>query len=154
MTRPPPLPPDRPAARLDYADAPGVPPLGLDWYAFTRHLIGWAVFGTAVFVLVVFVVPRFEDIFRDFKLDLPAPTKFLLRASRAGYLLAIFAAPLALAHAFAAAALYPRSGRMGRFLYRLMLVLVLGAVVAVVVLALFMPYVAIMEGISGMGPKK
>src|SRR3954467_10526320 len=35
-----------------------------------------------VSMIMVFVIPKFEDIFKDFKLDLPTPTKILLAISR------------------------------------------------------------------------
>src|SRR5215207_5305484 len=35
-----------------------------------------------VSMIMIFVIPKFEDIFRDFKLDLPPPTKILLAISR------------------------------------------------------------------------
>src|SRR6476661_5609729 len=35
-----------------------------------------------VSMIMIFVIPKFEDIFRDFKLDLPPPTKILLFISR------------------------------------------------------------------------
>src|SRR5215208_4217749 len=35
-----------------------------------------------VSMIMVFVIPKFEDIFKDFKLDLPGPTKLLLAISR------------------------------------------------------------------------
>src|SRR5829696_8999747 len=35
-----------------------------------------------VSMIMVFVIPKFEDIFKDFKLDLPGPTKILLAISR------------------------------------------------------------------------
>jgi len=35
-----------------------------------------------VSMIMVFVIPKFEDIFKDFKLDLPPPTKILLFISR------------------------------------------------------------------------
>src|SRR6266850_2014741 len=34
-----------------------------------------------VSMIMIFVIPKFEDIFKDFKLDLPAPTKILLAIS-------------------------------------------------------------------------
>jgi type IV pilus assembly protein PilC len=35
-----------------------------------------------VSMIMIVVIPKFEDIFKDFKLDLPAPTKILLATSR------------------------------------------------------------------------
>src|SRR5687767_2846176 len=35
-----------------------------------------------VSMIMIFVIPKFEEIFRDFKLDLPGPTKLLLAISR------------------------------------------------------------------------
>src|SRR3954447_7645896 len=35
-----------------------------------------------VSMIMIFVIPKFEEIFRDFKLDLPTPTKILLAISR------------------------------------------------------------------------
>jgi hypothetical protein len=144
--RPPPLP----ASRLDYAEPSRRAPLRLDWYAFASHLIGWAVLGVVLFVVLAWVVPRFEDVLKDFRVTLTAPTKALLTISRSRVLLLLLP-PLAVAHAFAAAAWYPHSGRPGRFVYRLVLMLLLAAVVAYFFVALFVPYVTLMSGIGAGG---
>ena len=140
-----------PPSPLDYADPSRRAPPRLDGYALASHLIGWAVFGLAVFAMVVWVVPRFEDIFKDFKVRLPEPTTTLLSISRSGVLLPLLLA-VALAHSFTAAAWYPRSGRAGRFLYRIVLMLLLAAVVAFFFITLFLPFVTLMSALSGAAP--
>lgn len=107
-------------------------------------------FGALLFALLAWVVPRFEGVLQDFKVSLAAPTKTLLSISHSSVLLFLLA-PLALIHAFAAAAWYPRSSRLGRFLYRVVLILLLGAVCVFLFIALFLPYVTLMNGISGAG---
>jgi type II secretory pathway component PulF len=154
MTRPPSLPPDFPPGRLNYADARSAP-ARFNWYALSWHLIGWALLETLLIVMVTRVLPRFEEIFNDFKLDLPAPTKTLLALSRgSGIMLVIVTAAVSIAHAFAAAAWYPHSSRFGRFLYGLVLFLLSAAVIAFVVLALFMPMISLIDGVSGSGSRK
>lgn len=154
MTRPTDLPPDLPPSRLDYVDARPAG-AGLDWYALTRHLIGWGFLEAVLVVMVTRVIPRLEDILRDFKVDLPAPTKILLTLSRgSGVFLFVVIAAIGIAHAFAAAAWYPHSSRPAKFLYRLALLLLFAGAIAFVVLALFLPYLRLIEGVSGTGSKQ
>ncbi len=155
---PPPLPAFRP---VDYAPGAGSVRLsrGFDYSAMVTHLFGWAVFTTVILLILLLVVPRFEEVFMDFKLDLPSSTRLLLRMSRflthggVERLLLVFAVPIPFLHAAAAGFLYPRLGRGGRLAYRLLLTLALAVLVLVFVIALFMPQIALMEGISGGGNK-
>ena len=154
MTRPTDLPPDLPPGRLDYATArpAAVDP---DWYALSRHLLGWGLLEALLVVMVARVIPKFEAIFVDFKLDLPAPTKLLLALSRgSGIMLLVVMTAIGILHAFAAAVWYPRSSRPARFLYRTALFLLFAGVVAFVVLALFLPYLHLIDAVSGTGSKR
>ena len=149
---PPPLPPRQP---VEYgAGSPFVSPR-FDAYAMVVHLMGWTLFTTVILLLAVFIVPRFGEIFMDYRLDLPYPTKVLLRVSRfltdggAERFLLLLLLPIPFVHALAAGLLYPRAGRGRRLMYRLLVTLAITGVVLFVVLALFLPYIALINAVSG-----
>jgi hypothetical protein len=124
---------------------------------FVGHLIGWAI-GLGMFAwLSIYVVPRYERTIADYKLDLPSATKVLLLAAanaRNGGLFLLLA-PVGIAHSLAAAAFLRRAGRGRRATYRLVLTLVLAAVALFVILGLFLPWVGVINSLSGgAGSKK
>ena len=149
-TSPPPLPP----RQLDYGrpDPASPGPDRSDWaWAFLPPFLS---FGAAIGVItlaMVFVIPRFEQIFKDFKMDLPGPTKLLLAISRwftnnYGWAVsAVACTALAVGLAF----LDGRARRRGRWFYPLLAALVFVGVVVFVVIALFLPMITLVEGISG-----
>ena len=102
----------------------------------------------AFIVIMLFVVPRFEDVFRDFKMELPETTKLLLATSRAtagGWWVALLTIPPGLGF------LVAQFGPAGRRLARMGVMLLLGALVLFVALGIFMPMLAFFEAMS---PKK
>ena len=96
-------------------------------------------------VIMVLVVPRLEDTFRDFRVDLPAVTKMLLATSRAtsgGWWVALLAIPPGLAY------LVAQFGRSGRAYARIAIVVATGALVLFVMLGIFMPMLTLVEGMT------
>ena len=94
-------------------------------------------------VTPIFLVPRFEDIFRDFGMKLPLVTVSFLQFSRAANrgLLPL----IGLLAAVPVAVSIPLN-RLGR---RTFLYLVLVAILVWIALALFMPYVTLVNTVSG-----
>ena len=123
---------------------------------FASHLVGWAL-GLGLFAwLSVYVVPRYERSIAEYQLDLPGATRLLLLAAanaRHGHIFLLLV-PLGIAHALEAAAFLRRAGRGRRAAYRLVLTLVLAAVALFVILALFLPMVALINSLSGAGGSK
>ena len=97
-------------------------------------------------VTPIFLVPRFEDIFRDFGMKLPLVTVSFLQFSRAanrGLL------PLIWLLAAVPVAVSIPLDRLGRRILRAFLYLVLVAILVWIALALFMPYVTLVNTVSG-----
>ena len=154
VTQPPPIPP----RALDYGgpdpQSPGRSADDWIWAFLPPFLSFGAVIG--VFTLaMVFVIPRFEQIFKDFRLDLPGPTKLLLAVSRwftndYGWAFSVAACTaLAVGLAF----LDERARRRRRWLYPLLALLLFIGAVVFVILALFLPMISLMDGISGTSKK-
>jgi hypothetical protein len=154
MSGPPPLPTQADLPRPDYA-APR-PPIAssvFDVGAFTRHLTGWALACAALLGAVLFILPRFEEQLKDFRIDLPALTKEMLYAARFSRTYWFLLVPVALAHAALVGLLYPHAGLGARRAYRLLLSLAVCALFAAVILALYQPVVALYDGLAGARPK-
>ena len=157
---PPPIPPGaagaagaaRGAGPLGYArPGTGVSTPLFDVQTFFTHLTCWTVALVLFVVTIFFVVPKFSAIFYDFKLDLPAATKLLMTLSRqpvAGFLVALLLITGA-GESVAAGFWHRRSTPGVRRAYRLAVVFVVGAITLFVALAIFLPYVALIEGVSG-----
>jgi hypothetical protein len=157
---PPPIPPSLPATPIEYAR-----PMPREWHApifsprIALHV--WAM-GFAVFVVLIFGIPKFEQVFKDFKTELPLVTKITLLIDRwfcndYGWLMML---PLAIAAPLGVSALIgignptPDEFRRreiwasrGVRLLMLLLVLWLGV-------SLFAPMAALINSISGSAPKK
>jgi hypothetical protein len=103
--------------------------------------------GIWTFTLVL-VVPRFEAVFRDFGVRLPLVTAVLLKASRAVMLAPVWLGLVWVVAAVPVAMSIPL-GRVGRRILRGILYLVLAATVAGFAVALFAPYVGMINAISG-----
>ena len=128
---------------LEYEPPPGAGrrPGVFDMSTFARAgvLVG------AFVAIMVLVVPRFEDTFRDFKIELPAATKMLLATSRAtagGWWVALLAIPPGLAF------LVAQFGRAGRAYARIAIIVASGALVLFVVLGVFQPMLTLIEGMT------
>jgi type II secretory pathway component PulF len=124
-----------------------------DVAAFARHVTGWVLAGAALLGAVLFILPRFEEQLKDFKIDLPALTKGMLYAARFVRTAWFLLIPVALAHAALAGLWYPHAGLWARRVYRLLLSLVVCALFAAVILALYQPVVALYDGLAGPRPK-
>ena len=129
---------------VDYETPPGGSPrragvFDLNTFFRSAILVG------AFIVIMLFVVPRFEDVFRDYKMELPFVTKLLLATSRVaagGWWAPLMLIPPGLAFVVA------QFGPAGRRLARIVVMLLLGALVLFVALGIFMPMLTFIEGIS------
>ena len=155
---PPPLPPGAfGRAPIGYAHArtvqSGAP---FDLQPFFTHLTCWAVALTIFLVMTVFVVPRIRAIFLDFRIDLPMPTKVLFTIGR----WPVAVAPLVLlllvgaGDSVAAGFWHRRSTPGSRRGYRLAVAFIVGAITLFVALAIFVPYVVLIDGLSGSSGKR
>jgi len=155
MTQPPPILRDAGPIRPEYA-APSLlrPPRGLDWLAFFSHLSGWALGTTLLAVPCLFILPRYEATLADFNTPVPTSTRLALGAARMIPRYGIALAPIALAHAYLAAAWYPRAGVTARRVYRLLLTVAVCGIFTVVILALFLPMVSITNTLTAPPPGK
>jgi type II secretory pathway component PulF len=136
MDTPPPLPP----TPLAY----GVVPRR---QVFNVGIFLWSLAVVVVWMLIlVLVLPRFEEMFADFKMELPLATKllFTLRTlvEYGGFVLLLLA-PFVLG--FVSAPMSPG----GRRALRMVITLVFGIVVGLTVLGIFQPLMSLMGGMSG-----
>jgi type II secretory pathway component PulF len=148
---PPPLPAGGPAP-VPYA-RPGTvqSSRAFDLRPFFTHLATWAVLAVAYLAVTVLAVPKFEAIFKDFKLDLPLLTKLLLTFSRwpnaiLGVMLLVV---LAAGDSVCAGFLHRKLSPTARRFYRLAVYLLLAGAVLFLALALLLPLIALMDGIAG-----
>jgi type II secretory pathway component PulF len=122
-----------------------------DLRPFFTHLITWAVVAVAYLVVTVLAVPKFETVFKDFKLDLPVATKLLLTFCR--WPTAIFGVmgltALAAGDSVSAGFLHRRMSPTARKFYRLAVYLLLAGVVLLLALALLLPLVTLMDALGG-----
>ena len=150
---PPPMPPGAAGqGPVGYA-RPGTvrPAPPFDLQAFFTHLTCWTIAVIIFLVMTLFVVPRFNAIFMDFRLDLPLATKVLFTVCR--WPLAVVPLLLLLlagaGDSVAAGFWRPRSTLGIRRAYRLGVVFVTAVVALFVALAIFLPYVALIDAVSG-----
>ena len=143
-----PLPPPPRHPTFEYAMPTGGGPPAFDNTALFGHLVGWALGSIVLLSAALFVIPRLEETFKDFKLDLPALTKFVLATSRWirqwGWVLL----PLPFFHAVLVAMWYPRARIGARRLYRLVLTLFVCALFALVILSMFLPYLSLIQSMA------
>jgi hypothetical protein len=137
------LPPTPPLPPLPYASG-RAGKLGL---SFSWGIFAWSAAVILTWLAItVFVVPHFEEVFRDFKVDLPATTMTLFALKRIAsgpiWLVLLMSIPIGLG--FAAGPLSPG----GRRAFRMIATLVMGALVVFTVLAVLQPLMALMEGLS------
>jgi type II secretory pathway component PulF len=125
-----------------------------DAFAFTRHLSGWALAAVLLITPCLFILPRYERRLDDeYAVTVPAITALALSAARFMRDHGIVLAPVALAHALMVALWYPRAGLGARRTYRLLLTLLVCGLFAFVILALFLPIVAVTNALSGAAQK-
>jgi type II secretory pathway component PulF len=141
----PPLP-------IDYRSAGSGGPIAGPW---VLALVLTIVFDSLVTALAFIVVPRFEQIFKDMKTDLPSITIVVLTISRwlshSGGIVLVWIVsaivPLLIALTWHPATDKAR-WRQRRWIYRLF-VLAVGCLVMVIVLALFAPLISMINSING-----
>jgi type II secretory pathway component PulF len=100
----------------------------------------------ALLIAAILIAPRFEAIFRDFGTQLPFPTAILLRLTHADPTIVFSLIPLLAAVPIAIS--IPLQ-IIGRRILRAALYLVLLGILAWLVLALFLPYVSLLQSVSG-----
>lgn len=136
--------------KLDYPSAPPRPVKPRPKYLASR-LISSYIGYLLVMAVLVFFVPRFEPVFRDFKMDVPRSTMLLMRASRLCNQYYLWAAllPVPAVWAIANASIpYPILRRR----LRLAAFLIVAAFLIFTLLALFLPMSHLMQTISGPKP--
>jgi hypothetical protein len=128
----------------------------------TQALIGYAVrfavcafFCLALGVALVFVVPRFQETFKDFKVNLPWVTTQILGlsdfvANQFGWILLLFLpallpAPILLLEICCP----PQTARILRRLYTALLVAVLVVFVASMILGIALPHIKLIQNVAG-----
>jgi type II secretory pathway component PulF len=136
--QPPPIPP----APLSYArPATSKPSPKFHWGIFAwSELLMIAVCG-----VMIFVVPHFEDVFRDFKIEVPTSTRILLSAAwvvTCGGFVVLLATPVALGFISA------NIGPGGRRALRLLITVMMAAFILFIVVGLIQPMLTLMEGMS------
>jgi uncharacterized membrane protein len=155
VTEPPPLPRDARFVRPDYSGPwLTVAPHGINWLAFGGHLSGWVLGTVLLLVPCLFILPRYEEIMKDFNAEVPASTRIALGAARLLIRFGILLAPVAVAHALLVGLWYPRASVGAKRFYRLCLTLCVCAVFALVIFALFLPIIAITDSLTGGVTKK
>ena len=139
-----------PPSALDYAP-PAPAARRFDGFALATHLAGWFLTLLLALGVSVFIVPRFEQFYRDFKAGIPEPTKLLLQVARelgdTRPLLVI--ATLCLLHSLSAAYWYRRATPAQKLAYRLVLFLLIAFAIGFVFVGLCEPLSRAMPGISG-----
>jgi hypothetical protein len=155
---PPPPPPPLPSGpELPWPPAPPAPPAGAIPYATPAargtlpKVFHWGMFGWSAAVLGLWlalmlgVVPRFVETFRDFKVTLPATSRTMLALYRflaAGGWVVVPVVPVALGLASA------RMRPGGRRILRGVMTLLFAALILLAVLGLLIPYLNLMSGMS------
>jgi len=140
---------------LEYA--PRRPRTGRGW-DYLAHLIRWLLVGGVFAIVLAGVVPRFEQLFRDFKLQLPWSSQLLLALSRwfvndYGWVPAV-PLPFLLAYLLSLPGHTPQEKRKVRRWERLLAFLLIAAFLVYVIVALFMPMISLIEAISSQPSKR
>lgn len=143
---------------------PSSPPNVLDYAprrislipCFLMHLLIWSLALAVPAVILLFVVPRFEALLRDFKVQLPLVTRLVLQASHAlihqHAWIALPLLPLLLATLSTLASGAPRDLpelRRSYRLTRLLASLLLAALALLLIAALFLPLVNLIDAVAG-----
>jgi hypothetical protein len=140
-----PLPPFRSRPPILYADrSTHHSRARFSWsiFAWTGALVGvWL-------LIVLLVLPRFEESFKDYEIELPATTKaiYALKRIASDLVWLVLLASLPVAMGFAAGPLSPGGKRM----FRLIVTLLMGGLVVFTVLAIGQPLIMLMENLSGL----
>jgi type IV pilus assembly protein PilC len=146
---------------LDYR-SPFTAPLERDVFSFPAFLAG-AIIAVAIAFIMLLVVPRFEQIFKDFGTKLPALTQVVLQLARitaSGGWVALTLLPVIAG--FLGALIPPEEplpevtegGRRRRRRMTVVMratVLILFVIAGVTILALFLPMISLINAVSGSG---
>lgn len=121
----------------------------LDVRTLLRHLSGWTFVSCALGLALFLLLPQLETAYQDAAIELPAVTKAMLAASRWVRRFGWMLFPIPIMHAVMMAYLYPAMGVIARRTYRRVLTVIVCAAFAVTILAMFLPYVALLRSLSG-----
>jgi type II secretory pathway component PulF len=159
--KPDPLPYRPPPYASNYLE--GLSPLSYSAPLISLRLMFpmW-MFGTAALGFLVFVLPQFERIFKDFKTELPGITKVLLAFGRwvgndYGWVMML---PIVVGVPFAVGWLLSLGGtnaedyKWRRRWASLLSVIVMGLIALLIILALFAPMISLIQSVSGGSLKK
>lgn len=123
---------------------------------YLAHLIRWSLVAGTLAAVLAGIVPRFEQIFADFKIPMPWPTMLLLAVSRwfvrdMGWV-ALAPLPFLLAYLMSLPGGTPQERRTFRRRERLLAFLIVAVFLVYVVLSLFVPLITLIGAMSG--PRK
>ena len=124
-----------------------------DSFTFVSHLSGWAFGAVLLLVPCLFVLPKYESLLAEYKVEAPTTTRAALGAARWVRQYGVALVPLAVVHSGLVALWYPRASLSRRRVYRLLLTLAVCALFGLVILALFLPIASIDESLLGAPPK-
>jgi hypothetical protein len=120
-----------------------------NWTVFFIHLGVWFAGGWLLMALSLFVIPRFIETIKDFRLVPPLPTRILLVTVRLARSLGCLLAPLPTVHALLAAGWYPTAGPDARRLYRLVIIFGTIGLVGFASLAIVIPWLLLRHRVVG-----
>lgn len=147
---PPPLPQEQPTSGpIPYATPIPGRGFGRPKFHFGIFLWSLALVGGWM-ILLFFILPRFQQVFADFKVELPASTKILLQARtlvQYGGFVVLLAIPVILG--FVSGPLSPGSRRA----LRMVVTLLFALVVVLSVLGIFQPLMSLIDAASSSGKR-
>ncbi len=118
------------------------------WW-FLWPLVSHAMIGTVVAYILLFVVPKFKEIFKSFEMALPAITVLVLRVSTLAQWYFFFLAPACVVLLAADVAIYVLLRRYTRRVFAELwwwaVTLALIGAVILIVLAVFLPHIQLMS---------
>jgi type IV pilus assembly protein PilC len=135
---------------IDYRTPSNEPERGGGFHFSLGMALPVALFVGVLCIILLFVIPRLENVFKDFGTNLPLPTMFVLGVSR-WFRSAYMMWGLALCLPIAAGLFAPQSKSARRWM-RLLIMLCFAGVVILMALAVLMPMMTMVETISN--PKR
>ena len=124
---------------------------GRGW-EFGVHLLRWGTVTGLISLVLAGIVPRFEQMFRDFKVELAWPSQIVLAVSNwfvGGYgWAAVAPVPFLLAYVLCLPRRTPEGRRSLYRVERLAAFLITAAFLVFVIVALFMPFSALIQALS------
>lgn len=153
-----PIPPPLPPRPLQYAD----PGLNRRPITSIRQTITLGAISAILFAELMWVAPRMEQVFRDFKTDLPAVTQVTLYVSRFArnnilawpvFLAIPLFVPMATTALIWRPGITPGQYRLRQFLFGSMITMLFALLAVAIVLGLFVAYISLINSVSGV-PKR